>query len=121
MAQALGLVQITWNGVNIPVEKGSTFQNGGLQQKPVINGRQVDYANEYVAGKASATKRLLRGDRLLGIWTAGQGEVQFLCDTGQTYSHPAAFLTNTVNWTAGEGGKVKLEFAFGECTEVLNG
>jgi hypothetical protein len=121
MAQALGLVRIIWNGVNIAVEKGSTFENGGLMQKPVINGQQIDYANEFKAGKVSATKRLLRGDQLNGIWTQGQGELQLLCDTGQSYIDPAAFLTNTINWTAGEGGKVKMEFAVGACTEVING
>jgi len=121
MAQALGLVYLVWNGTKIAVEKGSTFKNGGLQQKPVISGQQVDFANEFVAGEVTATKKLLRGDSVLGIWTAGQGELQVQCDTGQTYVAPDAFLKNTANWTSGEGGKVKLEFVFGVATEQLNG
>jgi hypothetical protein len=121
MAQALGIVNIVWNGQKMAVEKGSTFQNGGLQQKAVVNGKQIDYADEMVAGKAMCTKRLLRGDSLFGIWTTGTGELQMQCDTGQTYVIPDAFLTNTVNWTGGEGGKVKMEWAFGIATELLNG
>jgi hypothetical protein len=121
MAQALGLVSIIWNGTKITVEKGGSFEDGGLIQKPVINGQQVDFANEMKAGKATVTKRLLRGDQLAAIFSTGQGELQMLCDTGQSYIAPDAFLTNTPNWTAGEGGKVKLEFAFSQASEVLNG
>lgn len=121
MAQALGLVSIRWNGTKLPVEKGSTFQQGGLMQKPIITGQQVDFANEMREGKVSATKRLMRGDALLGIWSPGTGELQVQTDTGQTYLVPDAFLTNTANFTAGEGGKVKLEWAFGVAQEQLNG
>jgi len=121
MAQGLGLISVIWNGVKIAVEKGGNFENGGLVKKATINGQQVDYANEMKAGKATVTKRLLRGEQLAGIFQGAQGELQLLCDTGQTYVAPDAFITNTMNWTAGDGGKVKVEWNFGEALEVLNG
>jgi hypothetical protein len=121
MAQTLGLISIIWNGTKIAVEKGGTFQNGGLQQKPNVTGQQVDYSNEFVAGKVSCTSRLMRGQLLSNIWVGQQAELQIQCDTGQTYTDPEAFLTNLANFTAGDGGKVKLEFAVGAAAEVING
>ena len=121
MAQTLGLISVIWNGTKVTVEKGGTFENGGLIQKEVINGQQVDYANEMHAGRAHVTIRLQRGSTLANVFTPGQGELQLLCDTGQTYVAPDAFLRNTMNWSAGDSGKVKLEWAFGEAEEVVNG
>ncbi len=121
MAQALGLVSVVWNGVKLAVEKGSTFEQGGLMQKPIITGQQIDFANEMKQGKASATMRLLRGATLSASWAVQQGELQMQCDTGQTFVAPDAFLTNTPNFNAGEGGKVKLEWAFGVAQELVNG
>lgn len=121
MAQALGLISAIWQGQKLTIEKGGTFENGGLIQKPVINGQQVDYANEMKAGKANVTMRLLRGQALAGVFIGSQGELQLQCDTGQTYIVPDAFITNTMNWTAGDGGKVKVEWGFGLGYEVLNG
>jgi len=121
MAQALGLVSAVWNGTKLTIEKGGTFQNGGLVQKPVIDGQQVDYANAMEAGKASVTMRLLRGQALASVFVGAQAELQLQCDTGQTYIAPDAFITNTMNWTAGDGGKVKVEWAFSVAAEQLNG
>nr|WP_294547677.1 phage tail tube protein [uncultured Rhodopila sp.] len=121
MAQALGLVYVIWNGSKLTVEKGSSFQNGGLMQKAVINGQQVDAAQEMSVGKASVTMRLLRGDLLANVFVTGQYELQMQCDTGQTYVAPDAFITNMMNWSAGEGGKVKVEWAFAVALEVANG
>jgi hypothetical protein len=121
MAQALGIVYVIWNGTKLSVERGSSFEQGGLMQKPVITGQQVDYALEMKAGRARATKRLMRGDDLLGIWTSGPGELQLQCDTGQTFVAADAFLINTANFTAGDGGKVSLEWNFGVAAELTNG
>lgn len=121
MAQTLGLIEVIWRGVKITVEKGGTFQAGGLMNHAVITGKQVDFAQEMIAGKCTATKRLTRGETLSALWAAGQGELQVQCDTGQTFIVPDAFLTNTPSFTAGEGGKVPLEWAFGTVTEVANG
>ncbi len=121
MAQALGLVNVIWNGVKLSVEKGSSLTFGGLRQKSVVTGQQIDAAQEFVAGKAMVTIRLLRGDLLANIFITGQAELQVQCDTGQTYVIPDAFISNMGNFTAGDGGKVKIEWEFGTVQEIVNG
>lgn len=121
MAQTLGLISVIWRGTNVPVEKGGTVTLGGLLQKEVITGMQVDYANEMTASHVTASSRLKRGDSLLSLYSPGQGELQVLCDTGQSYVWPDAFLAVMPKFTAGDGGKVALEWKAGIPQEVLNG
>jgi hypothetical protein len=122
MAQVLGLVSIVWNGTKLNIEKGATFEDSGYDQKPIVTGAQVDYAQEFMAGKVSCSMRLQRGLNLATIFIAGTAELQFVCDTGQSYLVPDAFIMGRKNITAGEGGKVKIEFGFGgPAQEILNG
>lgn len=121
MAQTLGLISVIWRGANVPVEKGGKVTLGGLQQKEVIVGQQVDYANEMVASQVQATSRLKRGDSLLSLYAPGTGELQVQCDTGQTYLWPAAFLSTMPTFTGSDGGKLNLEWRAGAPEELLNG
>ena len=122
MAQLLGIVDILWRGQKIDIEKGATLRLGGLQNMPVVMGRQVGRAQEFVASEVKATTNLARGMRLLDLYGSGQeGELQAICDTGQTYVFADAFLTNRPEATSGEGGKIELVWAAGEAEELLNG
>lgn len=120
MAQTLGIIDIEWRGVKIAVEKGASLELGGLMQKEVIAGRQVHFANEMTASKVTAMFPLRRGDSLLAIWAPGQGPLQVLCDTGQTYAWDDAFLTNRPKATSGDGGKVEGIWAGGEPSELIS-
>jgi hypothetical protein len=119
MAQVLGLVQVNWNGSNIPVEKGSKVKLGGLLQKPVITGSQVDYTTEYDASEVTVVTTLKKGDALYSIFTPGAGPLIVTCDTGQTYSWGDGFITNLPEFTAGDGGKVSIKWNASQAVELV--
>ncbi len=122
MAQTLGLVSIIWRGAKIKIEGNDAQATlGGLVQKRVITGQQVDYANEMEASEVTATTVVERGASIMALYAPGQGELQVQCDTGQTYTWPDAFLEDPAKFSAGKGGKLKLKWAAGTPTEVLNG
>lgn len=121
MAQTLGIVDIVWKGKGIPVEKGAKFKPGGLLNTPVVLSRRVDRSANFEAGEVTATTTLQRGQRLMDLLDAVEGELTVLCDTGQTLSWPDAFLTVLPEATGGEGGKIELKWAVGTPEELLNG
>jgi hypothetical protein len=120
MAQTLGIIDIMWLGQKLAVKKGAKAVIGGLKQNPVIVGQQVDYANEMVASVVTATKSFRRGDQITGLYAGGTGELQVMCDTGQTYVWADAFLSNRPSLTGGEGD-LELEWTAGVPQELLNG
>ncbi|MDO9501389.1 phage tail tube protein [Falsiroseomonas sp.] len=119
MAQTLGIVDFTWRGQSIPAKKGSKFKLGGTKSNPVVTGRRVDHAHEFEASEVSATFALRRGMSLLALFAPGEGPLEVLADTGQTYSFPDAFVTNRPEATSGEGGDVEIMWSAGEPNEVV--
>ena len=119
--QVLGIVEITWLGKKIPVEKGAQIKLGGVKNNVVVAGRQVGRAGEFEASEITATTFLARGQRVSDWYASPEGELQVLCDTGQTYTFPDAFLTDRQTLTSGEGGKIELKWAAADWTEMLNG
>lgn len=117
---ALGIIDLSWNGKSIPIEKGASIMLAGYKQNPVIVGRTVDYAQEYAAGEVTATLKLARGQRLSDLLADGDGELQVICDTGQSFTM-RAFLTDPPKATGGEGGKIERKWTFGAFEEILNG
>lgn len=118
MAQFLGIVDIVWKGRNIPVEKGGKFKLGGIHNKPVVVGRKVGRAQEFMQSDIEAVTVLERGQKVKELYTAEEGELQVFCDTGQTYVFPDAFLTDPREFTGDEGGKVTLKWSAGEYEEL---
>lgn len=121
MAQTLGIIDIVWRGRRIAVEKGAKFKPGGVKNNVVVAGRQVHRAEEFVAGEVTATTTLERGQRFLDLVATGSGELQVLCDTGQTLVWPDAFLQEIPEATGGEGGKIPMNWAVGVPQELING
>lgn len=119
--QTLGIVDLVWKGRRIPIEKGGKFKPGGLMNTAVVLARRVDRSANFEAGEVTATTTLQRGQRLMDLLDVAEGELQVLCDTGQTYVSPDAFLTTLPEATGGEGGKIELKWAVGEMEELLNG
>ncbi|NKX16158.1 hypothetical protein HGG75_10350 [Ochrobactrum pseudogrignonense] len=118
MAQVLGIVDIVWRGRNIPVEKGAKIKVGGIKNNAVTYGRKVGRAG--VRGFGSHRDNEPRkGQRYGGLWDEGEGELQVVCDTGQTFIFADAFLTDHPDITGGEGGKIELKWAGGAPEEVL--
>ena len=119
MAQTLGIIDIVWKGTKIPTEKGATFKPGGLKNNTVLAGRQAHRSQEFIASEIKATTVLRRGQSLLALLDMSEGELQVVCDTGQTYVMPDAFLVDKPDITGGEGGKVSLTWNAGEPEELL--
>lgn len=119
MAQVLGIVDVVWRGRNIPVEKGAKLKLGGIQNTAVTYGRKVGRAQEFVGSEITAVTNLERGQRLTELLNPGEGELQVMCDTGQTYSWSDAFLGERPEATGGEGGKIELKWHAGEADEVV--
>lgn len=117
--QTLGIVDIVWRGRNIPVEKGAKFKIGGIKNNPVTYGRKVGRAQEFMGSEVSATTNLERGQRWGNTWDAGEGELQVVCDTGQSYVMDDAFLTDIPYITGGEGGKIELQWMASAPEEIL--
>lgn len=119
--QTLGIIDLVWKGRKLAVEKGAKVMIGGVGNTPVVYGRQVGRAQEFLASEITATVPLERGRAIGEIYTLGEGELQVLCDTGHTYTWPDAFLVGRPTATGGEGGKIELKWAAGEPEELING
>lgn len=119
--QLLGIQEIVWRGQKLAVEKGSKLKLGGTKNNAVVYGRQVGRAQEFEATEVECVIPLKRGMRITDVFVQGEGELQVLCDTGQTYTWPDAFITNRPEMTGGEGGKISVKWAAGEAEEILNG
>lgn len=121
MAQTLGIVDVVWRGERLKVDKGSKLKLGGLKSNPVARARSMDHADEFEGSEISATIQMERGKSVLAIYATRTGELQVICDTGQTYVWTDAFLSNRPEATGGEGGKIELKWMAGEPEELLNG
>lgn len=119
MAQVLGIVDIVWKGRNIPVEKGAKLKLGGIANNPVVYGRKVGRAGEYKQSEIEAVTAFERGQRISELYTSEEGELQVVCDTGQSFVFPDAFLTDQRELTGGEGGKIPLKWAAGDYEEIV--
>ncbi|TCV53962.1 phage tail tube protein [Agrobacterium tumefaciens] len=120
MTQVLGIVDIVWRGRNLPVEKGAKLRIGGIKNNAVTYGRKVGRAQEFQGSQVTATTNLEKGQRWGNLWDPGEGELQVLCDTGQTYVFNDAFLVDDIpEMTGGEGGKIELKWAASAAEEIL--
>lgn len=119
MTQVLGIVDLIWRGRNLPVEKGAKFRMGGIKNTAVTFGRKVGRAQEYQGSEITATTHLEAGQRLGNLLDPGEGELQVVCDTGQTFVFNDAFLEGDIpEVTGGEGGKIELKWAASSPEEI---
>ncbi len=116
MAQTPGIARVSWNQAKIAVEKGATYKGAGSKANPVILGTEVNHSFEFQPGSLKATTALKKGQRFLDLYQAGPGELIVQLDTGQVFTHPDAVLTERPEMST-DGGKVPLEWFFGEGTE----
>jgi hypothetical protein len=119
MTQSLGVVNVTWAGVKFPAEKGASFKQGGLVNKAVMAGSQIFRSQEPMPSMVSCTTPFLASTSIAAILGTSEGELQFLCDTGQTYTITDAFIVEQIELTGGEGGKLKLTWNGSAAEEIL--
>lgn len=120
MAQSLGIIDITWKGTKLPVEqKTAKVKLGGLMNTVVLLNGSVDRSQHFEPSEITATLPLRRGTSLLTTFDSAEGELQVLCDTGQTFVWPDAFLITRPEASAGEGGKIEMKWSAGAPQELL--
>jgi hypothetical protein len=122
MAQTLGIVDLVWNGVKYPV-KTASLKIGGLVNNPMTAGRQVFSSQQYKEATVEATIPFKRGASLSVFAANITGELQYVCDTGQTYTANDAFVVDTPNLQPGsgkDGGTVKVNWAMSPPLELIN-
>lgn len=120
MTQVVGIVDIVWNGRMIPVEKGATIRPGGIKNTAVTYGRKVGRAQEFQGSEVNAVTNLERGQRATSLFDENEGELQVVCDTGQTFVISDAFLEgDRPQITGGEGGKIPLKWMGSAAEEIL--
>ncbi len=117
--QTLGIIDIVWRGRNIPVKQGAKFTVGGIQNTVVTYGRRVGRSQEFRGSEVKATSNFERGQRWGALWDAGEGELQVVCDTGQTFVMNDAFLTERPEITGGEDGQFELTWAASAPEEIV--
>ncbi|TCT35373.1 phage tail tube protein [Martelella mediterranea] len=118
--QTLGIVDIVWKGRTIPVETGAKLRLGGIKNNVVTYGRGVARAQEFQGSEVTATTNLEKGQSLVSLLDHEEGELQVVCDTGQTYVFEEAFLSDDKpETTGGEGGKIELKWSAGEPQEII--
>ncbi|MDI4664716.1 phage tail tube protein [Xanthobacter autotrophicus] len=121
MPQVLGIINITWRGRRIDVEKGAKLKLGGLKNNVVVYGRKAGRAQEFVNSEITATTHLERGKSYRSLYDTEEGELVVECDTGQIYTFPDAFLMDgPPEMTGGEGGKIELKWGAGEYEEIVS-
>ncbi len=106
-------------GPEHPGREGCQAEARRHQEQSVVYGRKVGRAGEYEASTVEATTAYERGQSVKALYTQEEGELQVLCDTGQTFVWPDAFLTDNRELTGGEGGKVALKWAGGDYEEIV--
>ena len=117
--QSLGVVNVSWNGVKFPCEKGATFRQGGLINKSVTAGSQVFYSREMMPSKVQCSTPYLSSTSIGAILAPATAELQFETDTGQTYVIAGAYIVDQIEITGGEGGRLTLTWEGGEAEELL--
>ena len=122
MAQTLGIGDLIWLGTKIPI-KTASYKRGGLVNNAMVGSRQVFNSQEFQADTVEATIPFKKGDSLAAYAASQVGELQYVCDTGQTYTLPDAFVTGTPQLAPGsgkEGGSVKITWAGSTAMEVVS-
>lgn len=118
--QTLGIVDIVWRGRNLPVKHGAKFKLGGIKNNPVTYGRRVARSQEYEGSEVTATTNLEKGQSYRALYgDASEGELQVVCDTGQTFVIGDAFLTDIPEITGGEDGQMELKWMGSAPEEII--
>ena len=121
MAQTLGIVDLTWKGRKLPIEqKTAKLKLGGMMNTTVLLNGSIDRSQHFEPSEITATLPLRRGTRLMDLFDGGEGELQAICDTGQTSVWPDAFLITRPEASAGEGGKIEMKWNAGAPDELLS-
>lgn len=103
---------IKWNGKMLATLPGAKLDIGGDERAPVIGSNAIHgYSETLKPSVLTCEISVSEGTSLAELKNITGATVTYEADTGQTWVQRNAFVTKTLSVTAGEGGKVALEFA----------
>ena len=114
----IGKATIKAAGNTLNSMPGAKLNLGGVSREPVVGANKVlGYAEKVVEASVECTVSLGQGESLKKL-DFSDATVTFIADTGQVWSLPNAFLTNTLEVTAQDGGGVLLKMVAERAEEV---
>lgn len=99
------------NGRLLQTLPGAKLDIGGNERAPVMGSNSIHgYSETLKPSMLTCELSLSEGVSLSELKDITGATVTYEADTGQTWVMRNAFVAKTLNITAGEGGKVALEF-----------
>lgn len=119
--QALGILEISVNGVMLNIAPGSgTFDPGGFGRNRQEGESQTMFSRKRRGAKAKCEAFFTSETSLKAYGDMSDCTVVVRCDTGQVYTMANAFLEDGdgLEIKGGEGGKHELTFGSNPATET---
>lgn len=111
MAKKLGKATIKWDGNVLDTLPGAKIDIGGNQRTTVVGANEVHgFFETPKQSKVECEISVGRETDLDALRQIENATISFECDTGQAYVIRGAWLTDTPEMTAADGGKVPLTF-----------
>ncbi len=111
MGKKLGKAWIKANGKMLETLPGAKLDIGGTERSTVVGATEVQgYFETPKQSKMECEITVGKDTSLEEYGAMDDVTINFECDTGQKYVQQGAWLTNTPELTAQDGGKVPLTF-----------
>lgn len=102
---------IKTDGALLETMPGAKLDMGGNERTPVEGGNaMLGYSEKIKPGMLTCEIVLKQGTSLAKLSKIVDATITYEADTGQTYVIRHAYCAKTLSVTAGDGGKVALEF-----------
>ena len=99
------------DGAMLETLPGAKLDIGGNERAVVVGSNRIHGYSETIKPSVLTCEiSLMQGTSLAKLQNIVAATVTYEADTGQTFVMRNAFVTKTLSVTAGEGGKVALEF-----------
>ncbi|MFG6462260.1 phage tail tube protein [Roseateles sp. DXS20W] len=99
------------DGALLETMPGPKWKLGGSKRTPVVGNRVLGYSEMTEPGELECELVLTQGMSLAALKDITDATLTIEADTGQTYVGRNAFVTDALEVTSGDGGKVALKFA----------
>lgn len=118
MSKKLGRVTVKADGKVLQSKSGATLDPGGTERTTVVGDHDVGYFEKTKQSKVECEIMYGKETSLDELGAMDNVTLSFECDTGQSYVIKGAWLTDTPQLTAGDGGSVKLVFEGSKAEEL---
>ncbi|MDH4319872.1 MAG: phage tail tube protein [Desulfobulbaceae bacterium] len=119
MSKRLGIATIKYDGKVLNSRPGASMDPGGIARKSVITDLNIGFSEELRQSKVECEIAYDKDTSLAELGQISGATLTFDCDTGQSYVIKDAWITDTPQLTAGDGGKVKLTFEGPAAEEMM--